>query len=462
MQTLTLFAMSRTALPFLAFAFFVACDDSPRPPPPTPTAPTLPVDAGGTATTTCPIPTGVGTPHQGFLEASETWTAAASPHHITAAFSVRAAATLTIEKCAVVTIDPDTTFSVEGKLVAEDALFKAAQEGTAWGKLEIAATGNADLSGVTLSDGGSAGDGTIFARGLAGGTNSGEPTKNLKVAKVTIQKSRSYGVNLDGWAAFADGSGGLTIVDGGSDAAPSAIRIEAGIAATLPSPLEATGNKKNDILVKSSKTFMRNDTFVARGIPYRALGPIYVSPAADGAPVTLTIERGVTIGFEDAAGSGMRVGSSEARQGILVAAGTESAPIVFTSAKEAPQKGDWTNIEFHATPISGNTISFAKVEYAGAESGTKGFGCGPAENNAAIVVMGLGGEQKGPAASFIAHTNFDHIAGTTVIVSGWVSDFGPSLLDTNTFGADVPACHVSNPRRTGAGDVCDGGRTTCL
>jgi hypothetical protein len=172
-------------------------------------------------------------------------------------------------------------------------------------------------------------------------------------------------------------------------------------------------------------------------------------------------EAGVTIGFDDNAGSGMRIGSSEPRRGLLVAVGTEAAPIVFTSANDSKKPGDWTNLEFHASPVSGNQISHARVEYAGAASGTRGFGCGPLDNDAAIIVMGLGPDGKGPAGPFIDHTSFEHIAGTTVIVSGWVDDAGPSLVDTNTFGTDVPGCHVSRPRRTGAGDVCDGGRTTC-
>lgn len=453
--------LARTALSILVVSTFAACDDSS--PATTPPTNTIPVDSGTTQPpVTCPTPTGAGTPHQGFLETNETWTAAASPHHITAAFTVRSAATLTIEPCAVVTVDPDYLFAVEGKLIAKNATFKAATDGTAWGKLEVDAEGSADLTGVTLSDGGSAGEGALIAHGVAGGTNTGEPTKNLKVAQVTISKSRSYGVSLDGWAAFADGSSDLTITDGGSDAAPSAIRIEPGVVASLPANLKATGNKKDEILLQTSKAFIREDTFVARGIPYRAKGLVYVSPAADGAPVKLTIEAGVTIGFDEGSGSGMRIGSSEARQGLLVAAGTEASPIVFTSGKDTKQNGDWANIEFHATPVSGNKISYAKFEYAGAPSGANSFGCGPKENDGAILVMGLGAESKGPTASFVDHTSFDHIKGTTVITSGWVSDSGPSFADTNIFGADVPACHVSKPRRTGAGDVCDGGRTTCL
>lgn len=457
--------LTRTALPLLVLvtlSTFLACDDSASSPAPgTSSSVDAGVDSGGPAPVVCPTPTGAGTPHQGFLEASETWTAAASPHHVTAALTVRAGATLTIEPCAVVTLDPDVHFTVEDTLVAKNATFKAAQDGKAWGSFEVDAKANATLTEVTFSDGGSAGDGTIFARGAAGGTNDGEPTKNLHIEGVTVTHSRSWGVNLEGWAAFADGSTGLVITDGGSDDAPSALRMEPGVVSTLPSGIVATGNKKNDILLETSKTFLRNDTLVARALPYRAKGALYVSPAADGAPVTLTIEPGVTIGFENNAGSGIRVGSSEKRQGLLLAVGTPDKPIVFTSGKDAKTAGDWTNVDFHATPTSGNHIAYARFEYAGGASGAKGFGCGPADNDGAIFIEGLGAESKGPTAPFVDHTTFEHIAGTTVIVSGWVDDAGPSMVETNTFGAEVPSCHVSRPQRTGAGDTCDGGRKTC-
>lgn len=430
-------------------------------PPPPPSGP-------GTLTNDCPPPSGAGTKHEGILDADETWTADASPHHVTTKLYVRA--TLTIEPCAVVQVGADVEISVEGSLVARGAIsgssikpvtFEAEPGGAAWGELGIESKGTADLFAAFVRDGGSKGDGALVARGVAGGTNSGDVTKNLHVDTVEVSGSRSYGVGLDGWAAFADGAKDLTITGGGSDTAPSAIRLEAGVAASLPSPLHATGNKRDEILLQSSKTFMRDDTLVARGLPYRAHGPLYVAPAADGAPVTLTIEPGVTLGFDDNAGSGMYIGSSEKRQGLLVAAGTADEPIVFTSAKDTKAAGDWMSLYFHATPSSGNRISHAKIEYAGGASGAKGYGCGPADNDAAILVQGLGATEAGPASPFIDATEFDHIGGTTVIVSGWVDDAGPSLVADNTFGADTPACKVSRPRRTGAGDVCDGGRTTC-
>jgi hypothetical protein len=188
---------------------------------------------------------------------------------------------------------------------------------------------------------------------------------------------------------------------------------------------------------------------------------MYVSGPSDGADVKLTIEAGVTLAFENEVGSGMYIGSSETRRGVLEAVGTEATPIVFTSASDTKAPGDWMSLYFKAYPASGNHIAYAQIEYAGADSTTSGFGCGPGNNDAAVFIHGVGTDETAPDGVFIDHTSFDNIGGTTVIVSGWVDDAGPDFTATNTFGATTPSCHVSRPRRTGPGDVCDGGRTTC-
>ena len=78
-----------------------------------------------------------------------------------------------------------------------------------------------------------------------------------------------------------------------------------------------------------------------------------------------------------------------------------------------------------------------------------------------MLIHGTGADEAGPAGPFIDHTTFDNIGGSTVIVSGWVDSSGPDFTNDNTFGSGIPGCKVSKPRRPGAGDVCDGGRTTC-
>ena len=429
---------------------------------------------------TCPAVTGTGTEHQGRISADETWSAAGGPHHVTADLQILA--TVTLEPCTLVLVDTGVQISVgtstdagsivghgSAELVAgvrdvRPVTFEASDTTAPWAQLDVEAKGTLDLSIAAIQHGGAVTTGergALLVRGVTGGTNDGPITPSTKVDRVLVEKSSSYGVNLEAWGAFATGSDNLWIRNGGSADFPSAIRLEPGVAATLPTGLTASGNVKDEILLLTSKTFQRDDTLVNRGIPYRQHGAMYVNGSTDGAPVTLTIEAGVTLGFDDDAGTGMFIGSSDTRQGILVAVGTPSAPIVFTSGKTTKAPGDWLSLYFKSTPKTGSKISYAHIEYAGGPSTTTGFGCGPSDNTSAVLILGTGVATGGPSSSFIDNTTFDNIGGSSVIVSGWIDDNGPDFATGNTFGASVGGCHVSKPRRTGAGDVCDGNRTTC-
>jgi len=432
------------------------------------TSPDQILAAGG-----CAAPTGAGTEHSGDISADETWTAATGPHHVTSA--LRVLGTLTIEPCATVSIAAGVSIeigssSASGKLVAHgdgsgDSVrsIRFLADGAApWGQLLVNAKASIDLSLSAIVQGGgdvSGERGALLLLGVAGGTNDGDITRSAALDRVVIEKSASYGINLDGYATFAASSQNVWIRSSGSTDYPSAVRLEPGIAGTLPRTLSATGNVRDEILLSTNKTFMHDDTLPAIGLPFRAHGTLYVNPSADGAAVTLTVEPGVTLGFDDHAGSGMLVGSTDKRQGILVAVGTASAPITFTSGKTQKAAGDWSNITFRYTGAT-NHISNATIAYAGGDSGTNSFGCGPKSNDSAIIVYGQGAGSAG-IGQFVDHTTFDDIAGTTVIVSGWTDDQGPNLATANTFGPATPSCKVSRPHRTGGGDTCDGGRTTC-
>ncbi len=392
----------------------------------------------------CPAQDGPGTTHQGSVTADETWTAAAGPHKVTTRVSIHA--NVTVEPCARVLLAKNAILEVgandvAGSLVARGVSttsggardirpvnFDALVAGDSWGQIVVLPKGTLDLAVAALQNGG--GDvggerGALLVRGVAGGTNDGPLTRSAKVDRVLIEKSATYGVNLEAWGTFKEGSDLLTIRECGSAAFPSALRLEPGIAATLPTRLHAVGNVKNELLLLSNKTFMRDDTLVSRQLPYRQKGALYVNPSQDAAPITLTIEPGVTVEFDRNAGSGIYIGSSAARQGILVAAGTPSAPIVFTSAQPAKSPGDWMALYFRSTPSTGSLISHATIEYAGDDSSTSSFGCGPGDNDGAVLIQGVGAEGRGPDTAFIDYTDFENIAGNTVIVSGWIDPSGP-------------------------------------
>jgi hypothetical protein len=430
----------------------------------------------------CPAAAGAGTDHQGTILADETWTAAASPHRVTADVQVRAK--LTIEPCAVVLLGAGYGLDVgsntdTGSLIAHGVsqtkdgvldlrpiTFGAIDPAKKWGQIAVERKGTADLSVVAIQNGGDVtlGErGALLVYGNAGGTNDGDPLLSTTLDRVLIEKSATYGLNLAAWGGLTATSRKVWIRGSGSVDFPYPLHLEPGVAKTLPSDIVLTGNMKDEIFLATDKTFMRDDVFGDHGVPYHAVGALYVAPYADNTTATLTVDKGVTVSFESigtgSGNSGMFIGSSQTRPGALIAVGTAASPIVFTSAKAQKAPGDWLSLYFKQTTPASH-VSYARVEYAGAVGGTTGFGCGPSDNNGAVFIGGVGASSTAPAV-FIDNTTFDQIGGSTVIVSGWIDDAGPNFTPTNTFGATTPGCHVSRPKRTGAGDVCDGGRTTC-
>jgi len=104
-------------------------------------------------------------------------------------------------------------------------------------------------------------------------------------------------------------------------------------------------------------------TWTAVNSPYIAVESVEVWEG-----VTLIIEPGVTVKFD----------SHKKLQvnGELIARGTGSSPIIFTSNQPAPAPGDWGNIEFTSTAITttmdadgsyigGSILRYCVVEYAG-------------------------------------------------------------------------------------------------
>lgn len=424
----------------------------------------------------CAASTGPGTVHDKEITADETWTAKGSPHRVP--YHLRLLATVTIEPCAAVIVDEGYTITLgmagrAGALVARGergvdstgaplrrpVTFSAADPSKPWGSLSVSADGRLDLETAILSDAANAtsdqnGGGAIVAYGNT--VSAGAVVKNVRAVDVTVEKSHGYGANFTSLSGFTDDSKDISFTGGGRDAAPFPVRIEVGALATVPT-LTATGNKADEVQIVASAVAMLDDTIRARGVPYHVSGRIRVAPATDGAPVKLTIEPGVTLRFsDDLTDSGLQLGTSDTRQGILVAEGTATQPITFTSAKAPPAPGDWKNVYFSNSPSTGNRIANAVFEYAGAPSGAQGYGCGPIENDATILIL-----SARPTDAFIQNTTLRKGAGDTGILLGWTSDLaGPDFTSTNTF-VEMPACRVSRWRNE-TGVACPNGTPECF
>jgi hypothetical protein len=90
----------------------------------------------------------------------------------------------------------------------------------------------------------------------------------------------------------------------------------------------------------------------------------------------LTIEPGCIIRFDDYS---LRIGTQDSAS--LVAVGTVSAPILFTSNKPVPAPGDWVGLNFGAYVQAGTRLQYCTIEYAG-----------PRYPECAAITMGGGGK----------------------------------------------------------------------
>jgi len=98
-----------------------------------------------------------------------------------------------------------------------------------------------------------------------------------------------------------------------------------------------------------------NTTWTLANSPYIVTDTVVIFPG-----VTLTIEPGVTVKFDD----GLFL---EIRNGTLIAAGTSSDSIIFTSNSAAPAPGIWGggNAGIWINGVSpASTFSFCRIEYA--------------------------------------------------------------------------------------------------
>lgn len=424
--------------------------------------------APGAVVDGCDAPSGDGTDVASTIDADETWTTSGSPYRVTQ--NVYLTATLTLEPCTIVELsaganifvgnDPvaasivahgDSTTNDDGETVERRIIFQRG-EAEAWTSLLVDVGSTLDFEFVTLEGGGSP-SGPYGAIVAYGDDAFGAATEMLRLRDVDIVGSTTYGVNLQTRAAFTDDSRNLRILDSGSEEAPYPIYLEAGAAYSLPAGLIAEGNERDEVLVHPFSNLL-GDTFPSRGVPLRVSQQLRVHPdPADSGTATLTIEAGTEVRFDVGAGSGLIFGTDEDSLGRIVAEGTASAPILLTSAQEAPAPGDWVGLYFRNTPTTGNSMRFVTIRYAGAESATNGFGCGPGDNDGSILLI-----TDAPVEPFLENCTIEDGGGEAQLVLGWTDDENPSttaqaFAATNTF-ASSPSCSVSLPVDTN--DQCPG------
>ncbi|HQR11982.1 MAG TPA: hypothetical protein PLW68_11705 [Casimicrobiaceae bacterium] len=415
-------------------------------------------------TPTCLPVTGAGTTH-GTIVPGDTWTEAGNPHIVTFDVSLTSG-TLTLDPCVVVRVQNgysirigNTTGGAVATLNARGSLFRpivieSPVPTEYWGTLRIFSTGHADLEHVTLRRAGNPATAQGFGGALqVNGDGNAQPiTRNVHVRNVRIETSATMGLNVQASGGLSADSTGLVVTDSGKAAGANpvgtyAAYVTAGSIGTLP-PGQYTGNQIDEIIVDNAATVPGDETFRNLGVPYRmntGYSQIPQLSAQQGGLSTLTIEAGVTIKLLKSPGNDWKIVLGASNGDLpaniwpvkLIANGTLAKPIVFTSASLTPTAGDWAGIRWSGGPATGNVVNYVRVEYAGADSGAVGFGCGPSDNDSALLFLNWI-----PGANIVQNSTFsDSAAGG--IVLGWVSDASFDFKTGNTFTNIANGCAVA-------------------
>ncbi len=341
----------------------------------------------------CPAANGLSIDHHSDITVNETWAGDGTVHKISSDISIRPGATLTLAACSQVQVTSGKSITVRGdpgkpaKLVSagtagKPVLITNVPGGGNWGYLRnYTPDSSADLSYTTLENGGK---GTNHGASLDF-NGSSDPSivvvPMVKADHLAVKNSIGTGIVMEGGAGFTGDSTDITVTGGGSDpngTPAAAIEITQLAAGTLP-VLHISGNAGNQITVASNLLIIaRNLTLRNLGVPYyfRFDRVRVTDPTGVFAP-TLTIQPGAELRFDDYLVVGDYIAGSSVpdHPGKLLALGTATQPILFTSPKALKAAGDWPGIWLKSA--AGSRIENARIEYAGGWNGIVSANCRP-------------------------------------------------------------------------------------
>lgn len=219
---------------------------------------------------------------------------------------------------------------------------------------------------------------------------------------------------------------------------------------TVPSG-NYTGNGHDAIAISGSGGSVDvTQTMYDRGVPYHVGtgqdgGKLDVRGQAGGPYAVLTIEPGVVIQFPT---DGLLNVNANAK-GVLIALGTPTRKIVFTSDKgTASAAGDWLGVRFEGTVAPQSALRLVRVEFAGRPSPTGSNSCPYSGqsviNDAAIRIFGP------PQNQFVTESEILQSA-RHGIDRGWSGGSQIDFLASNTFTGGL-TCKQTLPKN--ASGVC--------
>ncbi len=178
---------------------------------------------------------------------------------------------------------------------------------------------------------------------------------HISIDHCNIQHSPNYGVALTGDAYFTSFT-----YNNLADISNHPVKLDANSAHTVGTGnTYTTSSATKGILVDGGTFDKADETWLAQSVPYVIDGSVYIQSTAG---AQLTIQAGATIAFTQ--GSDMEVGYGSGTYGKIIATGTTSAPIAFTSSAPSPTAGDWDAI-FLEDGASGSTFDYCTFEYGG-------------------------------------------------------------------------------------------------
>jgi FlgD Ig-like domain/Right handed beta helix region len=270
----------------------------------------------------------------------------------------------------------------------------------AWDSVKLYGPGSTDsvLEYCDFLFGGGGGSGALICDGT--------PTKTSPtVSYCTISDSSSQGIYCKN---AAPAIGACTI----RRCAARPIHLAPTSGPTYPDPNTYVDNAIQTVGVDGGS--WSTATWRKPGLPYEVLADVTIAYGH-----SLTILQGVTVRLHQ--NTGIEVG------GILVAAGTPTAPITFTSwVTGTPHKGDWEHISFYGPDSSASQLVSCNIRYGG-------------KAGASLVAMVLCQGSNGGGAPTFRDCTVEKSAGDGVSLNTGAS---PTLENLSILNNDGSGVHV--------------------
>ncbi|MEL6346789.1 MAG: putative metal-binding motif-containing protein, partial [Myxococcota bacterium] len=313
----------------------------------------------------------------GVIETDTVW-AAGEIIPVTCTVSVEDGATLTVEDGAVVEFSSGASLVIgvidTSALVIEgdtDGVTFTSDQSTPasgdWGGVIVGANDlGSELDGLTIEYGGETGTECLLIDSvdlaltdvtvqLCGGDQGVRAAlSSLTLNDLSVLDNDGDGLTLEENTTLTDGA---TLTASGNGGYPAVLTLETLGAFSTDS--ELTGNHDDRLKVPAG-TLRESVSWSDPGIPFLFTGEVYVDAFGPATAVTLSIGAGVEAHFDTDAGLFIGYGGT----GALTVAGTSTNPVIFTSAQDSPEAGDWLGIEFGVWD-DGSTLEEVEISYGG-------------------------------------------------------------------------------------------------